>query len=201
MMTRELSKIWAKHLQKNRYMPGTMISTWTHAIAYFTYMWRRKIRRLPVCTDQNSEWGDNEKKYNRKTKVKKKRGRVWWHFNSPTKWNKKVIRSITTTTTNTILKMWRVLYKSRKIGRMELIEKTLHNTMKQVKGEKRYKVQPNLDRRTALRNIIDRKLCADDRAISIYLSICTSKLKVQVLRTLSSVVTIKKKNKWVYHEG
>ena len=54
---------------------------------------------------------------------------------------------------------------------MELIEKTLHNTMKQVKGEKRYKVQPNLDRRTALRNIIDRKLCADDRAISIYLSI------------------------------
>ena len=127
MMTRELSKIWAKHLQKNRYMPGTMISTWTHAIAYFTYMWRRKIRRLPVCTDQNSEWGDNEKKY-RKTKVKKKRGRVWWHFNSPTKWNKKVIRSITTTTTNTSLKMWRVLYKSRKIGRMELIEEKYYIT-------------------------------------------------------------------------
>lgn len=144
--------------RKTEDMPGTMmISTWTHAIAYFTYMWRRKIRRLPVCTDQNSEWGDNEKKYNRKTKVKKKRGRVWWHFNSPTKWNKKVIRSITTTTTNTSLKMWRVFYKSRKIGRMELIEENTIWNYKLVKGEKRYKVQPNLDSRTVLRNIIDRK--------------------------------------------
>jgi len=64
------------------------------------------------------------------------------------------------------------------------------------KGEKRYKVQPNLDSRTVLRNIIDRKLCADDRAISIYLyiylSICTLKLKVRVLRALSLVVTIKR---------
>ena len=58
--------------------------------------------------------------------------------------------------------------KSRKIGRMELIEEKHY---KLLKGEKRYKVQPNLDSRTVLRNIIDRKLCADDRAISIYLSI------------------------------
>lgn len=53
---------------------------------------------------------------------------------------------------------------------MELIEEK-HYITQVVKGEKRYKVQPNLDSRTVLRNIIDRKLCADDRAISIYLSV------------------------------
>ena len=63
-----------------------------------------------------------------------------------------------------------------------------------VKREKRYKVQPNLDSRTVLRNIIDRKLCADDRAISIYISICTLKLKV---RALGLVVTIKIKSGYI----